>query len=90
MDFIFEILFEIFLELMFLIVPEDKVKSKTLHVLAITIALITTIGYIALFIWGVVLIDRNNCWGALPIILAILMSLAQIIIGIVLRADKKK
>ena len=88
MDFIFEVLFELFMEMMFLIVPENKVKSKKHHILAITLALLTTVGYIALFIWGVILIDNGNSWGALPIILAILMSLTQFIIGVVSRSKE--
>ena len=88
MEFLAEFLIEFYIELMFLIVPEKKVKSKKHHILAITLALLTTVGYIALFIWGIILIDNGNDWGALPIILAILMSLTQFIIGVVSRSKE--
>lgn len=40
---------------------------------------------IALAVWGIVLIsDHNNLWGIVPIAVAIVISLAQIIAGIVL------
>lgn len=40
---------------------------------------------IALAIWGIVLISEyNNFWGIAPIALAIVVSLAQIIAGVVL------
>lgn len=84
MDIVIEILLEIYMELMFLVVPEENVSKK--HVfLAKIVAIGVTLGTFALAIWGAVLItDYNNPWGIVPIAIAILLSLCQIIAGIVL------
>ena len=84
LDFIFELFFEIYLELMILIVPEDK-RSKKLRLITGIIAIIGIIAVIALFIWGAVLIaDYDNMLGIIPIAIAAVISLTQIIAGIVL------
>ena len=84
MDIVFEILFELFLELMFLIVPEKNVSRKS-RVIAVTLAVLTLTGVIALVIWGLVLIiAKNNSLGVIPLVIGILLALFQIIAGIVL------
>lgn len=84
LDFIFELFFEIYLELMILIVPEDK-RSKKLRLITGIIAIIGIIAVIALFIWGAVLIaDYDNMLGIIPIAIAAVISLVQIIAGIVI------
>ena len=84
MELLAEILFEVYGELMFLIIPE-KNRSKKYIWLSKTIAVLVFLGVVALAIWGVVLIsDYNNLWGVVSIALAVVISLAQIIAGIVL------
>lgn len=84
MELLAEILFEVYGELMFLIVPE-KNRSHRYIWIARAIAILVFVGVIALFIWGVALItDRHNLWGIVPITIAALISLAQIVAGIVL------
>ncbi len=84
MDLVFELFFEIYLELMLLIVPE-KNASKKYILTAKIIAIAVLIALIALFIWGVVLIeDYNNIWGVFPISIAVVFSLVQVIAGIIL------
>jgi hypothetical protein len=80
-DFLIEILFEVFVEAMFAIVPDGH-RSKAVRVIAVTIALAVLIGVIALFIWGIVLLEDGNKWGDLPIAVSILISLAWMIAGI--------
>lgn len=84
MDFLFEILFEIYGELMLLVVPE-KGRSKRYRVLAKIIAVLMLLGVVALAFWGIFLIvDRQNLAGIAPLTVAVLISLAQIVAGILL------
>lgn len=83
MEILMEIVIEIYLELMFLIVPEKNVTKKQ-RLAAKLLAVAVLIGLIALVIWGCVLLEGNNLWGIAPIAVAVVLSLAQIIAGIVL------
>lgn len=84
MELLFEILFEVYGELMFLIIPEKRLNKK--YVIATkVIAVLVFLGVIALALWGVVLItDYHRSIGILPIAAAVLISLGQIVAGIVL------
>ena len=84
MELVIEIILEIYLELMVLIVPEENASKK--HILiAKILAVCVSIALAAFVIWGFVLIvDYNNMWGIVPITIAIILSLAQIVAGIVL------
>ena len=84
MEFLAEILFDVYGELMFLIVPEKKMSKKYVLITRI-IAILVFIGVIALALWGVVLIsEQSKLIGILPISIAVVISLSQIIAGIVL------
>ena len=84
MELLAEILFEVYAELMFLIIPEKKMDKKYVLVSKI-VAVCVFVGVIALAVWGVVLIaDYGNLVGVVPIAVAVTVSLAQIIAGIVL------
>jgi len=84
MDIVIEILLEIYMELMFLVIPEKNATKKHIWIAKIT-AILVVLGIFALAIWGCVLIvDHNNLWGILPIAIAIVISLVQIIAGIIL------
>ena len=87
MDFLIEILFEVFVEAMFAIVPE-KHRNKAVTVIAYIIALAVLIGVIALFIWGIVLLEDGNKWGGLLITASVLLSLAWFAAGIIIRKDE--
>lgn len=83
MDILVEILLEVYMELMLLIVPEKNITKKHL-ILAKIFAIAVLFGIIALFVWGIVLIaDYRNLWGIAPITIASVLSLFQIIAGIV-------
>jgi len=85
MELIFEIIFEVYLELMMYIVPEQKASSKKYRNLAYLFALIVLFGVFALFVWGCVLItDHNNKLGMIPISIAVVISVIQIIAGFIL------
>jgi hypothetical protein len=87
MDYLFEIFVEFFgelyMELMFLIVPEKYINKK-FRPIAATIAIVGLEGVIALVIWGFSLVDRGHNWGAFLIAAGVIISLAQIITGILL------
>lgn len=84
MDMLAEILFEVYGELMFLIIPEKRMNKKYV-VLTKMIAVLVFVGVVALVLWGAILIsDYQNPMGILPISVAAVISLAQIISGIIL------
>ena len=84
MDIVIEILLEIYMELMFLVIPEKNATKKHIWIAKIT-AILVVLGIFALVIWGgVLIVDHNNLWGILPIAVAVVISLVQIIAGIIL------
>ena len=90
-DIIFEIVFEVYAELMMHIVPEEKATSKKYRNLTVFFALFVLLVVVGLFIWGGVLIsDYNNRLGIIPIIVAIVISIIQIIAGFILHDKKTK
>ena len=69
---------------MFLIIPEKRMSKKYI-IISKAIAILVFIGAIALVSWGLILIaDNNNLIGIVPISIAVVISLTQIIAGIVL------
>lgn len=89
MDIVIEIILEIYLELMTLIIPKDKTTSKKYRILAILFAVIVLICVVVLFFGGLFLLDDNNYLGIVPIVFSIIISLIQIIAGIVLYFKKE-
>ncbi len=90
MDIVIEILIEIYMELMFLIIPEEKRNKKALFLTKL-IAVLCTLGIIALGVWGIVLLaDNHNLWGIAPLTVAIVLSLVQITFGIILFVRRNK
>ena len=80
------------MELMLLVIPESKNGRKRKGI-AMLLAIFSLLGIMALAIWGIVwIVDSKNPWGWIPLILAILLSVAQIALGIRLyiRKHKKK
>lgn len=89
MELLLDIIFEIYVELMMYIVPEEKAASKKYRRITIFAATVVLLGVFALFIWGFVLIgDYNNKLGIIPIVIAVLISIAQIIAGFILHNKK--
>lgn len=84
MELLAEIFFEVYGELMFLIIPEKGINKKYVIITKI-IAILVFIGVIVLVLWGAILIsDYNNLIGIIPISIAVIISLTQIIAGIIL------
>ncbi len=84
MDLLAEILFDVYGELMFLIIPEKRMNKKYVVITKI-IAVLVFLGVTALAFWGVFLIwDHHDLIGIVPLSFAVLISTAQIIAGIVL------
>ena len=90
MEFLFEFIFELYLELMMFVVPEEKATSKKYRTFVILVAMAVLLGVIALFIWGCVLLERNNYLGFIPILIAIVISIAQIVAGFVLYKKRNR
>ena len=91
MELIFEIFFEVYVELMMYIVPEEKASSKKYRTIVILAATVMLLGVFALFIWGCVLVsDYNNKLGIFPIVIAIVISIIQIVAGFILHDKKSK
>ena len=84
MDLLFEIVFEVWGELMLLVIPEENVSPR--HKLAAKMIAVTVLlGVIALALWGVYLITEvGTMLGVIPIAVAAVVSIAQIVAGIVL------
>ncbi len=88
MDILIEVLLDIYMECMFLIIPEEK-RTKKHYLLAKIIAAICTLGILALGCWGIVWIwEENNPWGWLPFGIALLLSTAQITLGIIMTVKR--
>ncbi len=84
MEFVIEILLEIYMEFMTLIIPEKNISKKH-KVIAAILAIAVLAGVFALVIWGVTLIvDHGNLLGIMPITVAVLISVFQIVAGIIL------
>lgn len=84
LDIIVEIFLEVYMELMLLIVPSKNATKKHLF-FAKLIAIIALLGVFALIIYGAILVfDYNNLWGLIPLALALIISIIQIVLGIIL------
>ena len=91
MGFVFEFVLEIYCELMLNIVSKEKATTKKYKTIAVLIAVVGLISVFVLAIWGGLLIsDYDNNLGIIPIAIAVIISVAQIIAGIVLRNKKSK
>lgn len=85
MDMILEFIFELYLELMMLVVPEEKTTPRRSRILAGVMAAAALMAVLALALWGVfLLLDRGSMWGILPLAAAGILSLVQIALGLVL------
>ena len=84
MDIIIEVLLSVYMEFMFFIVPEEKCTKKH-KIISAVIACITTFGLMALAFWGMYLIfEESKEIGYLPLMSAIVLSIGQIVVGILL------
>ena len=84
MDFLVEVFLEIYMELMLLIVPEKSITKKH-RILAKLLAVFVVLLVLALAVWGIVLlVDYDARIGILPLSIAIVLSLVQIVAGIIL------
>ena len=89
MDILVEVFLEVYMELMFLIIPEDK-RGRKVRGLAALLAILSLFGIMAMAFLGIVLItEKANPWGWLPLLLAVGLSIAQITFGILLYKRKK-
>ncbi len=91
MELLMEILFEIYLELMMLVVPEEKAATKKYRVLSVLVATVVLLSVLALLIWGwILLFEQQNLLGILPLAAGAILSVAQIVAGVILHCRKGK
>ena len=84
MDILVEVFLEIYMELMLFVVPEKNISKKH-KVIAKIIAIAVLLVVLALAVWGIILIvDYSNLLGIIPLAFAIVISVFQIVFGIVL------
>ena len=83
MDLLVEFILELYGELMLVFVPEKNLSKKHI-IIAKVIALCVVFATFALVIWGIYLIsEKDSLLGILPIAAAVIISLLQIILGII-------
>ena len=83
MDLFVEILLDVYMELMLLVIPEERV-SRRHRIIAKVLAVLAICVVVTLVILGAVLIvDHGKMIGILPIAVAAVISVAQIVLGIV-------
>ena len=87
---VFEILLEVYLEFMLLIVPEEKAASKKYRRICFFIAVSGLLLVLGLFVCAVILIGNERESGLIPLFVAIVLSIVQIVAGIVLYTKKSK
>lgn len=87
-DTIFDLIVEIWFELMFLIIPENRFRKKTVNLLKMLIGLITGVLFIAIFIGTIAMIagdEETKDFVQIPYFICLGISGLQIISGIILR-----
>ena len=90
MDILIEIFIDVYLELMLLIIPEEK-RRKRHYVFATIGAIVVTFGILALGVWGgYMLFEQKRAVGVIPFSIAVLLSVAQIATGITIFVKKNK
>ena len=84
MELLGEILLEVYFELLVFFIPEDRL-SRGHRILAKVIAALVYIGALVLVFWGADLVfGQGDTIGIIPILVAVAISLLQIIGGILL------
>ena len=90
MDLLIEILFDVYGELVLLAVPEESLTRRQ-AILARVLAAAVLVITLGLVLLGVLLIsERGQLIGILPIALAAVLSIAQITAGIVLTVRRHR
>ena len=95
MDFLVELFFEIivsvYAELMGLVIPEEKKNNKIIRTIIAVFAGFVMLGLIVMMLFGVYFVtdDRNPLLGWGLIVGAILLSVAQITAGIILKSREE-
>ena len=95
MDFLVELFFEIivtvYAELMGMIIPEEKSNNKTVRMIIAVFAVIIMLGLIVMALFGMYFaVNDRPVLGWCLIIGSIMLSIAQITIGLILKSRKEK
>ncbi|MBQ8496927.1 MAG: hypothetical protein IJ489_05660 [Clostridia bacterium] len=89
-DFLLELIVTLYAELMVLIVPEEKRNGKAFRTAVAIFAGIMILGLMAMAMFGIYFVadGRNPVLGWILLIGAIVLSVAQITVGIILKSKK--
>ena len=91
MEFLMEFIVGFYMELMMLMVPERGEAPKKYRKTVLAIAVTVLLSVMALFIWGAILLtDYNNHLGYIPIVIALVISIVQIVAGFVLYKKRNR
>ncbi len=90
MDILIEVLLDIYMELMFLIIPEEKRTKKHVFLAKLT-AIVATLGILVLGVWGLVwILQEGKRLGWIPLGIAIVLSTIQIAFGIIITIRRNR
>ena len=84
MELLAEFLIELYMELMLLVIPEKNISKKHRRIAKI-LAVCVVLTVLGIAVWGFVLLfEYDNTFGIIPLAIAILLSVAQIVAGVAL------
>lgn len=91
MDILIEFIMDMYAELMLYVIPDRPGTTAKRRTIAAILAITMFVVDMALFLWGgTLLFDRKSVWGWVPILAAVVLSLAQIVLGFIVNHKKSK
>ena len=89
LEILIDVVFDVYDELLQRMIPNPKRNDTLCMILAYVISFVVVLGIIALFVWGIALVVRKNMLGFLPLGIAVILLVLQIVMGVRLRRAKK-
>ena len=89
LEILIDVVFDVYDELLQRMLPKGKHQDTLCMILGYVIAFVIVLGIIALFVWGIALVVRKNMLGFLPLGIAVILLVLQIVMGVRLRRAKK-
>ncbi len=91
MDILIEFIMDMYAELMLYVIPDRPGTTARRRTIAAILAITMFVVDMALFLWGgTLLFDRKSAGGWVPILAAVVLSLAQIVLGFIVNHKKSK
>ncbi len=90
-EFFFELIITLYVELMGLVIPEEKHSNKTVRTLIAIFAVLMVLGLIVMALFGMYFAaNGRSLLGWCLIIGSIVLSIAQITLGIIMKSRKDR